>query len=225
MRPQHLGLIPDGNRRWAREHGLEIWQGHERGVRVLEDFFRWCLEEDIPEVTVYTLSLENLERRSPQELQHLYRLMNSCLRRLEGDRTLHEHEVRVRVVGRLHRLPDFLLAGARRVMEATRHYQRRHLNFLIAYGAQDELLSCVRRLLSSRPARLTRQVLERYLWVRRPLDMVIRTGKEHRLSNFLLYQAAYAELFFVDKYWPDFTREDLRRCLEEFERRQRRMGS
>lgn len=225
MRPQHLGLIPDGNRRWAREHGLEVWQGHERGVRVLEDFLHWCLEEDIPEVTVYTLSLENLERRPAEELRHLYRLMNSCLRRLEGDRTLHEKEVRVRVVGRLNRLPDFLLSGVRKIVEVTRPYSRRYVNFLIAYSAQDELFSALRRLLSSRPARLTREMLERHLWVKRPVDLVIRTGREHRLSNFLLYQAAYAELFFVDKYWPDFTREDLERCLEEFEERQRRMGS
>ncbi len=225
MGPQHLGLIPDGNRRWAREQGLEVWKGHERGVKVLEDFLHWCLEEDIPEVTVYTLSLENLEKRPAEELRRLYGLMNSCLRRLEGDRTLHEEEVRVRVVGRLNRLPGFLLSGVRKIMETTRPYSRRYVNFLIAYSAQDELFSALRRLLSSRPARLTRGMLERYLWVKRPVDLVIRTGREHRLSNFLLYQAAYAELFFVDKYWPDFTREDLKRCLEEFERRQRRMGS
>ncbi len=225
MRPLHLGLIPDGNRRWARERGLEIWRGHEEGVRVLENFLKWCLDEDIPEVTVYTLSLENLEKRSPEELRHLFKLMSSLLKRLENDETLHEREVRVRVIGKTYRLPSHLVNAARRIVGSTRSYSKNFFNFLIAYGGQDELLRCVRCMVKSKPARFTKSVLERYLWVQRPVDLVIRTGKEHRLSNFLPYQSAYAEIIFLDKYWPDFTRKDFDHCLAEFGRRQRRMGS
>ncbi len=225
----HLGLIPDGNRRWARLHGLPPVEGHKRGAQVMEEFLRWCLEEDrIGELSVYGLSTENLQKRSPQELRCLYGLMQDYFRKLLDSEEIYEYEVRVRVFGRYYRLPDSVVRLIRELMSATRHHSKRFVNILVAYGAQDELLHSVRSLAYSlmrgRLGRVTEEALRRHLWVGRPLDLVIRTGGDHRLSNFLLYQAAYAELIFVDKYWPDFTREDFQRCLEQFERAQRRMG-
>jgi tritrans,polycis-undecaprenyl-diphosphate synthase [geranylgeranyl-diphosphate specific] len=225
----HLGLIPDGNRRWARLHGLPPVEGHKRGAQVMEEFLRWCLKDDrIGELSIYGLSTENLQKRSRQELRCLYGLMQEYFRKLLDSEEIYEYEVRVKVLGRYYRLPDSVVRLIRELMEATRHHSKKFVNILVAYGAQDELLQSVRSLarslMSGRLGRVTEAALRRHLWVGRPLDLVIRTGGDHRLSNFLLYQAAYAELIFVDKYWPDFTYGDFRRCLEQFERAQRRMG-
>lgn len=225
----HLGLIPDGNRRWARLHGLPPMEGHRRGAQVMEEFLRWCLEDDrIEELSIYGLSTENLQKRSPQELRGLYGLMQEYFKKLLNSDEIYEYEVRVKVLGRYYKLPDSVVRLIRELMNATRHHSKRFLNILVAYGAQDELLYCVRSLArslaSGKIGKITEEVLRRHLWVGRPLDLVIRTGGDRRLSNFMLYQAAYAELIFVDKYWPDFTREDLMRCLEQFEKTERRMG-
>jgi len=131
----------------------------------------------------------------------------------------------VRVLGHAYRLPKFVLKSAHDVAKATQKHAKHFLNVLVAYGGQDELLRCVRAAGQSRLAKITQKLLERHLWVSRPVDLVIRTGGDHRLSNFLLYQSAYAEIAFVDKFWPDFTREDFDRCLAQYERSQRRMGA
>lgn len=224
MKPIHLALIPDGNRRWAREHGLPVEEGHRRGARVMERCLRWCLEEGVEEVSVYALSIENLLKRPQQEIRNLLLILRDYLDRLAEDDAVHRHEVRVRVLGKLYRLPAPVLRAAARVMRATRPYARHALNLLVAYGGRDELVHAF-QLARRRGGRLTRPRLERFLWVARPVDLVIRTGRERRLSNFLLYQSAYAELAFVDKYWPEFTRADLRRCIRRFEQAQRRLGA
>jgi tritrans,polycis-undecaprenyl-diphosphate synthase [geranylgeranyl-diphosphate specific] len=224
MRPIHLGLIPDGNRRWAREHGLEPSEGHRRGAQVMEECLKWCVEEGIEEVSVYALSSENLAKRPKEELGEIFNIFAEYFKKLSQDDLVHKYEVRVRVLGHAYRLPKFVLEAAQDVAKATRKHAKHFLNVLVAYGGQDELLRCVRAASRSRLARVTQKMLERYLWVSRPVDLVIRTGGDHRLSNFLLYQSAYAEIAFVDKYWPDFTREDFDRCLAQYERSQRRMG-
>jgi len=224
MRHIHLGLIPDGNRRWAREHGLAPTEGHRHGAVVMENCLKWCLENEIEEVSVYSLSIENLIKRPQDELREIFRVLAHYFNKLSTDDLVHKYEIKVRVLGRIYKLPDFVVKAANNVMRSTRPYQRHVLNLLVAYGAQDELLRCAQALSRSRIGRVTRKILERSLWVSRPVDLIIRTGGDHRLSNFLLYQSAYAEIFFVDKYWPDFTRDDFEACLEAFERSQRRMG-
>lgn len=225
MRPIHLALIPDGNRRWAREHGLKSWEGHRRGAKVMEKCLKWCMEEGIEEVSVYSLSIENLVKRPEEELKNIFKILAEYLEKLSQEEFVHRHQVKIRVLGRIYKLPDFVLKAAHNVMKITKPYAKHFLNILVAYGGQDELLRCVQVASRSRGGRLTRKLLEKCLWVSRPVDLVIRTGGDHRLSNFLLYQSAYAEIIFVDKYWPDFTREDFNRCLAEYDRSCRRMGA
>lgn len=225
MRPIHLALIPDGNRRWARQHGLKPWEGHQRGARVMEDCLRWCVEEGIEEVSVYSLSIENLLKRPEAELKHIFKILAEYLEKLSREEFVHRHKVRIRVLGRVYKLPDFVFNTAHKVMKITKPYTSHVLNILVAYGGQDELLRCIQAARRSRVGKLTRKLLERFLWVSRPVDLIIRTGGDHRLSNFLLYQSAYAEIIFVDKYWPDFTRRDFDRCLTKYEKSQRRMGA
>lgn len=225
MQPIHLGLIPDGNRRWARAHGLEPWQGHEKGAKVMEECLKWCLEEGIQEVSVYALSAENLIKRPEEELRKIFQILAEYLDKLSKDEFVHKHEVRIRVLGRTYKLPDYVLDAVHRVVKATKKHTNHFLNILVAYGGQDELLRCVQMASRSRVGRITKKLLEKFLWVSRPVDLIIRTGGDRRLSNFLPYQSAYAEIIFVDKYWPDFTREDFNRCLAEYRQRQRRMGA
>ena len=224
MRPNHLALIPDGNRRWARKRGLPIVEGHKRGAKVVTRCLRWCLDEGIDQVSIYSLSTENLAKRSKTELRQIFKLLADGMERLSKEERIHRYEVRVNVLGHLYKLPDFLLEAAQKLIKATKPYAKRFLNLLVAYGGQDEMLRAIELASKSRVSRLTERLFNRYLWISTPVDLFIRTGGEHRLSNFLLYQSAYAEIVFVDKYWPDFTRRDFNRCLAEFKRSQRRMG-
>jgi tritrans,polycis-undecaprenyl-diphosphate synthase [geranylgeranyl-diphosphate specific] len=225
MRPIHLGLIPDGNRRWAHEHGVDPSEGHIRGAMVMEQCLKWCVEAGIEEVSVYALSSENLAKRPAGELSKIYSIFAEYFKKLSRDEFVRKYEVRVRVLGHTYRLPKFVLSAAHDVAKATHHNTKHILNILVAYGGQDELLRCIRGACEGRIGKITRKLLEKYLWVSHPVDLVIRTGSDHRLSNFLLYQSAYAEIAFVDKYWPDFTKEDFDKCLEQYDRSQRRMGA
>jgi len=214
----HLGLIPDGNRRWAREHGLPPLEGHRRGAQVMENFLKWCLKNEIEEVSVYLLSIENILKRPRGELEEIFKTLSYYLDRLATDEIVHENHIKIRVVGKINELPSRVEDSAKRAEESTKHYKRHFLNLLVAYGGIDELLKCIQVLSKKKRGRITKELLEENLWISRPLDLIIRTGGECRLSNFLLYQSAHAQIFFIKKYWPDFTKEDLEKCLEEFKK-------
>ena len=216
MWPIHLGLIPDGNRRWAREHDLPPHEGHRKGAPVMENFLKWCLEKEIEEVSIYLLSIENLLKRPREELDEIFKTLTYYLNKLATDEIVHENQIKIRVVGKINELPNYVGNSAKKVMKSTKSYKRHFLNILVAYGAIDELLRCIQILSKERKNRITKELLEENLWISRPLDIIIRTGGERRLSNFLLYQSARAQIFFVEKYWPDFTKEDFEKCLKEF---------
>lgn len=225
----HVGLIPDGNRRWAIERGLSPWEGHAKGAEVMENCLKWTIEEGAEEISIYSLSTENLVKRPREELEALFGLYQEYFDKITRDEFIRRNSVRVRVLGRTYLLPEKVRLAVRRAMDATRNHTGAVVNFLMPYSGQNELVRAVQRaLLSSSddsPEALDPQkVLEGFLYVKRPVDLVIRTGGGKRLSNFLLYQTAYAELAVVDKYWPDFTREDLRRVIGEFKHRMRRKG-
>jgi undecaprenyl diphosphate synthase len=225
MMPTHLGLIPDGNRRWARERGLETLDGHRRGAEVMRDCLHWCYDAGIEEVSVYTLSMENLIGRPPSELKSLFTLFDEYLKKLSEDEFIHQHQIQVRFPGDTKKLPSKLTKLMNELTSTTIHHSKRFLNFLVAYGGRDEIVRCVQAIRRSKLTKITKQTLQRSLGVQRPVDMVIRTGGERRLSNFMLYQCAYAELYFLDKYWPDFTKEDLLTCLEKYQKTDRRIGA
>ena len=191
----------------------------------MEECLKWCVEEGIEEISVYSLSIENLVKRPEEELKNTFSIIAEYLEKLSREEFVRRHEVKIRVLGRIYKLPDFVLRAAHRVMKATEPHAKHVVNILVAYGGQDELLRCVQAASRSKVGRVTRKLLERFLLVSRPVDLIIRTGGDHRLSNFLLYQSAYAELIFVNKYWPDFTRRDFDRCLVEYEQSQRRVGA
>lgn len=227
--PNHLGIIIDGNRRWAQKRGMPSWYGHRYGAKNLQNFLNWCLELNIPNVSVFTLSTENLNRPK-RELEELFNLYYKYLKRWEErkDGFLDKYEVRVKFVGDLSRLPPKLVRLMGKIMQKTAKYQKKFLNLLVAYGSHFEIKEVVKKIvqkcLEKGTIEITEKDIQENLLVPVPLDLIIRTGGYSRLSNFMLLQASYAEIITLKKLWPDFTKEDLINCIKKYNRIQKNFG-
>ncbi len=223
--PSHVGIIMDGNGRWAQRRGLPRLAGHRAGVenirRVLEASVRFGIEI----VTIYAFSTENWGRPR-SEVQGLLNLLYRALQ--DEVAKLHQNGVRLRHIGRLERLPDNLRQGVLEAIELTKNNDRIVLNVAFDYGGRVEIVDAVRKIIRDGlpPERITDEVFASYLYTagQPDPDMIIRTGGEYRLSNFLLWQAAYAEYYSTPVYWPDFDEAELYKALVEFNRRERRFG-
>ncbi len=228
--PRHIAVIPDGNRRYAKKVGLDFYHAYKRGVEKVRSFLTWALEfGDIKNVTFYALSTENLQR-SRVELEILFRIFEEEFKKTIEDPLIHENKVRIRFIGDRSIIPGRLVKLMEELESATSSYSERHLTFALGYGGRAEIVRCVKRIISGevKLAEINEESLFQCLDTRdlpnpEP-DVVIRTGGEKRLSNFLLYQTAYSELIFLDKLWPEIEREDLLYVVEEYSRRQRRFG-
>ncbi|MGC8993555.1 MAG: polyprenyl diphosphate synthase [Candidatus Aenigmatarchaeota archaeon] len=229
--PNHLGVIIDGNRRWAKKRGLPPWKGHEAGAKKLNEFLNWCLEVGIQNVSIYTLSTENLNRPK-EELKHLFRILeeyiDGLLNNKERFALLEKYEVKVRFVGELNRLPKKLIKLMGKLMEKTAKYQKRVLNFLVAYGGKSEIVNAIKKIAEEIVKRgkieISEKDVEKYLYIPIPLDLVIRTGGYQRLSNFLLWQASYAEIYVTKTLWPDFSKKEFIKALKWYSRQKRNFG-
>jgi short-chain Z-isoprenyl diphosphate synthase len=235
--PQHIGLILDGNRRYARSIGLrDIIDGHRRGAQKLEEVLNWCEELDIRMVTIWILSTENLQR-PPEELDGLLGLIEHKMRDTATDPKIHAKRMRIRAIGKLEILPESLRAAIRQAEEATREYDRFCLNVAVGYGGRQEIVDAVQSLLRERQAQgmdlgraiaeVTADNVSKYVYTYDlpDPDLIIRTSGELRLSGFLLWQSAYSEFYFCDAYWPAFRRIDLLRAIRSYQQRERRFGS
>jgi tritrans,polycis-undecaprenyl-diphosphate synthase [geranylgeranyl-diphosphate specific] len=228
----HIGMIPDGNRRWARERGLDPWEGHERGAEKGELFIEWCIDhEDISEMTVYGLSEENFNRPA-QELEKLYSLYDDELTKLINKEKIHNNRVRINIIStNLKPLPQNLVRLLNRIREETKDYENKVLNMLIGYTGQSEILSAV-----STPLNRVKNLLfglsetdmKKGLKVKTPCDFIIRTGSEEKereaRSGFLLWQSAYSEYYHINKFFPEVTEEDFNEAWEYFRNTRRRKG-
>jgi len=231
--PQHVALILDGNRRWARARGLPSWAGYEAGAKRAEEVLRWCLDLGVKIVTLYVLSTENL-RRPREELREIFRVLKRYLKKALESKELDKYQVRVKALGKLDLLPPDLRELLKLVERHTAKYDKHFLNIAVAYGGRAEIVEAVKRVLNDyqkgliKPEDLNEKTFERYLYTshlpKPDPDLVIRTSGEVRLSNFLLWQLAYSELVFVDVPWPDFRRIDLLRAIRTYQKRQRRFG-
>jgi len=223
----HIALIPDGNRRWAEKRGKPIWYGHIQGAKKMEQFARWCLERpEVKTVTIYALSTENL-KRSDVELKQLWDIYIKELGKLKYDKEINDKRVKVNIFGNSATWPTGVKQTAKEVMTATRHYGGSVLNVLIAYGSKFEILNAMKKMVKGGVKKIpfAESVFNKFLMVTQPVDLVIRTGGQHRISNFLLYQAAYAELYFTDTLWPDFSKKDLEKALKWYNQQKRKFGA
>ncbi|MGC8542977.1 MAG: polyprenyl diphosphate synthase [Vulcanisaeta sp.] len=232
--PMHIGVIPDGNRRWARKMGLSIVEAYRIGSDKVEEFLEWSLDFGIKTVTVYVLSTENFLKRSKLELELLYRLLKEKMIKARNDEKIHRNRVRVRVIGRTWLLPEDVRKEIELTEKATMDYSDHYLNLAVVYGGRQELVDAIKKLLIDYNSGkfsindVNEDTLFKYLYLAdEPYpepDLIIRTGGEYRLSNFLLYETAYSELYIMNKYWPEITKEDLKQALDNFAMRERRFG-
>ncbi|MER3457566.1 MAG: isoprenyl transferase [Chloroflexota bacterium] len=223
--PTHVAIIMDGNGRWARERGLPRLAGHRAGTENLRRVIRACVEFGIKILTIYAFSTENWGRPEA-EVRGLLSILEQVIdSELEE---LHQQGVQLRHLGRLEGLSPQLQEKVRQAIELTKNNDRLILNVAFNYGGRDEILQAVRRLIADgvRPEEVTEELFTQYLYTAGlpDPDLIIRTSGELRVSNFLIWQAAYAEYYATPVYWPDFDKEELRKALVEYSRRQRRFG-
>lgn len=230
----HLGIVMDGNRRWALKNGYKPWIGHRHGVEPLKTAVKFCIKMGIPHLTVYALSLENLQRPE-EELAFLFDVLAKEIagRELES---LIQNGVKIRFVGDRAQFPPQLIATIDDIEEKSKHNQTLSLNLLFCYGGKQEILQAVKKLCAEQTVlsenyqtaeqRFTEQQFDAALWSHDipAVDLLIRTGGEHRISNFLLFKVAYSEICFLDCYWPDLVERDLVNAVSHFMQTQRRFG-
>ena len=221
--PKHIGIVLDGNRRYAKKHGMPKLKGHEKGYNKINDVLKWCTELGIKEVTLYCLSTENFER-SKEEVDYLFNLFRSRIGDFKKDKAIHDNKVKISFVGRLSMFPKDMQSSMQEVMEATKDYNNYKLNLALAYGSRSEIVEAFKKIIKKGIKEIDESVIQENLYVPDDVDILIRPGGEKRLSNFLLWQNSYAELFFLEKLWPELEKEDLIKIIEEFKSRERRFG-
>ena len=231
--PNHVALILDGNRRWAKRHLTMPKEGHWKGADSVENLLDWCEEFDIKIITLYALSAENLDRND-EELDYLYELIRMRLEKLYNDPRIHKNKMRVKAIGRIELLPDSIKEVLKRLDDATKDYNNHFLNIALAYGGQYELVDAVKKIGekikdgSLNVNEINKKEIESNLYTshlpQSSPDMILRTSGEKRLSGFLMWQSAYSELVFMDIFWPEFRKIDLMRAIRTFQERKRRLG-
>jgi tritrans,polycis-undecaprenyl-diphosphate synthase [geranylgeranyl-diphosphate specific] len=233
VKPDHIAIILDGNRRWASEKALNPWFGHKKGAEKVDQLLDWCLKLGVESITLYAFSTENF-RRSKNEVEEIMRIAQEQFRKILTDERIHKNKIHVKVIGRLSLLPKDLQQLIMDVENATQDYDDHFLNLALAYGGRAEIVDAAKKIADKvhtgklSPEEIDEQVFEKYLYTshmsKQDPDLIIRTSGEERLSGFLLWQSAYSELCFLDVYWPGFRFIDLLRAVRTFQRRRRRFG-
>jgi undecaprenyl diphosphate synthase len=225
VRPRHVAIIADGNRRWARERGLPVLAGHIQGIEAMRPVVRRARDNGVETLSVYTFSTENWARPT-DEVSGLFGLIDGAVRQYTDE--LVAEGVRVRVIGRLHQAPSDVQRSIRAAEERTAGGERMTLNICFNYSGRAEIVDAARALVAARadPNAIDERRFAEHLYTadQPDVDLLIRTGGDQRTSNFLLWQAAYAELVFCAKFWPDFTADDFDAAVAEYVRRDRRFG-
>jgi undecaprenyl diphosphate synthase len=221
--PNHLGLILDGNRRWAKANGLPTLEGHRKGYDNLKDIGKAAINKGVKYVSAYIFSTENWNR-TPVEVKYLMNLAYTMLTR--DVKELNDEGIRVVWLGSVQNISKKLLKAIRAAEETTANNTRGTLCICFNYGGQQEIADAAQKLINDKATNVTPELFATALYTPEvpPMDMLIRTSGEQRLSGFMLWRAAYAELYFVDKHWPDFGRDDLDIAFNEYSGRQRRFG-
>ncbi len=219
--PNHLGIILDGNRRWAKEKGLPAFEGHKKGLDKIKKVISWCKEKGIKNLTLFVFSTENW-KRPKKEVNYLMKLAENMDSHFSEAA---EQNIKLRVIGQRDRLPMTIQASIKKIEDLTKNNNAMTLNFALSYGGRAEIVEAVKNVIRQKIDidKIDEGLISRNLWTS-DLDLIIRTGKEQRISNFLIWQAAYSELYFFKKYWPDFNEADLDQAISEYTRRQRRYG-
>ena len=230
--PKHIAIIMDGNRRFARGLGLDPKSGHEFGRDKIEEVLDWCFDLKIENLTIYAFSTENFNRNKKE----VNTLMSLCRRELDltlKDSRIHKNKVRVRVLGLLDSLPKDIQKSAKVVMDQTNGYKDFSFNIALAYGGREEIIHAIQKIAKDVIDKkinindIKEEIVSKYLYTNGipDPDIILRTSGEERISNFLLWQLAYSELYFTDVYWPAFSKRDFLKAIRTFQKRDRRFGT
>ena len=234
VKPEHIAVILDGNRRWALKRSLNPWVGHKHGAEKVENLLDWCLQLGVKSITLYAFSTENF-RRPKKEIEELMQIFEEKLRKLLTDKRIHQNQVKVKIIGRRELLPNSIKNIIEEVEESTKNYNKHFLNVALAYGGRAEIIDAAKRIAEKvkqgklDPNEINEKLFEKHLYTahlpKQDPDLIIRTSGEERLSGFLLWQSAYSELCFLDIYWPEFRKIDLLRAIRVYQKRKRRFGA
>jgi undecaprenyl diphosphate synthase len=224
--PIHIGIIVDGNRRWASKKGLPAFEGHMKGFSLLKEVANWCFEYGIKFVSFYIFSIDNW-RRKKDEINYL---LNEMIEKKLFERDVvyfNKKNIKILVSGRLTNLPESLIKKIKNAINLTENNTSGTINFCLNYGGREEIIDALKKIINKniKKENINIELLRSNLYhpeIPDP-DLIIRTS-EKRLSNFLCWQSIYSELNFIDKYWPDFTKRDLEESIKEFQKRKRRYG-
>jgi len=221
--PKHIAIIMDGNGRWAKKKSLPRIFGHKQGVKTVKEIVKAATSLDIKVLTLYAFSTENW-KRPVSEINALFTLLLQFLKKELKE--FSESGVRLRILGDISALPEKVQNEIKKVLDLTSKNKGLQLNIALNYGARQELIECFKNLAKKGINNPTEQEISDSLYTagQPDPDLLIRTSGEHRISNFLLWQIAYSEIYVTDKLWPDFTKKDLEQAIAEFQKRERRFG-
>lgn len=224
--PKHIGIIMDGNRRWAQQRGLSAVEGHRAGLETLAQILDACADKGVSIVTVYAFSTENIKNRSRKEVFALFELLVSALRREVG--RMKKIGVHLSFLGQLKSLPRKVQRNIKEAVAILKHNERIKCNIMFNYGGRSEIVEAMKEIMDSGKgaSEINEELISQHLYTKGipDPDIIIRTGGELRLSNFLIWQMSYSELYFTDVLWPDFDENCLEKVLDEYAKRSRRFG-
>jgi len=229
MKPEHIAIILDGNRRFAKKQGLEAWRGHEFGAKTVENLIEWAVELELKGLTLYAFSTENFNR-SKIEIDKIMALITKFFAKLMHDERLEKNSIRINFIGNKSLFSEEIQKSMNTLEEKTKDNSNLTVNFAMGYGGRAEIVDAVKRIAEKAKAgeialgSINEETFLQELYLKEEPDMIIRPGGELRLSNFLPYQSTYSELYFIEKLWPEMTKEDLAEAMEKFESRERRQG-
>lgn len=224
--PQHIGIIMDGNRRWAEKKGLTVNEGHEAGAKNLEKMINHCLELGVKTLTVYALSTENWRKRTKKEVKGIFDLILKVAK--EKKKEYKVKGVKLAVLGEFQAFPRKVARAIGEILSIVKTHERLKVNLALNYGGRDEILNAVRKVIKEKIPlkKLNEKTFSHFLYTNGEADpdLIIRTAGEIRISNFLLWQMSYSELYFTKTLWPDFDEKELDKAIAEYQGRQRNFG-
>lgn len=232
--PRHVAIVPDGNRRWAEKKGLKPWRGHLAGAEKTREQVQAAFDLGLKCLTWWGGSYGNLTKRAKTEISNLFKIYEKYFNELAKKKEIHKYEVKVSILGRwAELLPQSGIKAAKNLMEVTKDYNQRWLNFMIAYDGQDEMIEAIKGIAQkareSHSVKVDEDLLRKYLWTGflPPVDLLIRTGSAddpHNSAGFMMWNCANSQLYFSKEFYPDFGKKEFIKAIQEYQRRERRLG-
>jgi tritrans,polycis-undecaprenyl-diphosphate synthase [geranylgeranyl-diphosphate specific] len=230
----HVAIIPDGNRRWARKKRFRPWIGHKEGAKSFEKVLEKAREMGISYVTFWGGSWDNLTKRPDKEIRSLFDIYTEQFKRIVGDERIHQDKVKINVLGRWQEiLPEETKKVIEEAINKTKDYDKYFLTFLLAYDGRDEMLNCFKKIVDSsrrNKIKINQDTIKENLWTKDlpPVDLVIRTGCQndpHLSAGFMMWDTSYSQLHFTETFFPDFGPEEFKKIIKNYSERERRLGS